>query len=87
MKNKKKAKKLTMLEVAHEMAKDLHAANIMDATTMREFDILCLPPVENLTPKQIKNLRLREHVSQPVFAKYLNGSKVRNIQEEHHSNC
>lgn len=74
MKSKKKAKKLTMLEVAHQAAKDLYAANIMDATTMREFDALCLPPVENLTPKQIKSLRLREHVSQPVFAQYLNTS-------------
>ena len=70
----KKAKKLTMLETAHEMAKDLYAANIIDTTTMKEFDALCLPPIENLSPKEIKKLRLREHISQPVFAKYLNTS-------------
>lgn len=74
MKTKKKAKKQTMLEVAHEMAQGLHKASIIDATTMREFDALCLPPVKELSPKQIKKIRLREHVSQPVFAKYLNTS-------------
>ena len=74
MKPKKKEKKQTMLEVAHEMAKGLHKADIIDATTMREFDTLCLPPVLNLSPAQIKKLRLREQVSQPVFAKYLNTS-------------
>ncbi|MDR3492436.1 MAG: DNA-binding transcriptional regulator [Gammaproteobacteria bacterium] len=74
MKKNKKAKKLTLIEVAHEMAKDFYEAKIIDATTMREFDTLCLPPVENLSPNQIKKIRLREHVSQPVFAKYLNTS-------------
>ncbi len=39
---------------------------------MREFDELCLPAVKELTPKAIKNIRLREIVSQAVFAKYLN---------------
>ncbi len=34
-----------MLEVAHEMAKGLYEANVIDATTMREFDALCLTPV------------------------------------------
>lgn len=72
MKPKKKTKKQTMLEVAHEMAKGLHEANVIDETTMREFDTLCLPPVLDLTATQIKKIRLREHVSQPVFAKYLN---------------
>ena len=74
MNQKKKGKKQTMLEVAHDMAKGLHKANVIDETTMREFDTLCLPPVDDLAPKEIKNLRLREHVSQPVFAKYLNTS-------------
>jgi|SRR3989338_11184806 len=71
---KQKKKKQTMLGVAHDMAKGLHKANVIDETTMREFDALCLPPVDDLSPKEIKKLRLREHVSQPVFAKYLNTS-------------
>ncbi len=39
---------------------------------MREFDELCLPPVKDLSASQIKKIRLREKVSQPVFAKFLN---------------
>ena len=74
MKNKKKAKKHSMLEVAHEMAKGLYEANVIDATTMREFDTICLPPVKDLSATEIKKLRLREKVSQPVFAKCLNTS-------------
>lgn len=71
---KKSIKKKTPLEVAHAMATGLYEANVIDATTMREFDALCLPPVEELSPREIKKLRLREKVSQPVFAKCLNTS-------------
>ena len=74
MKTTKKAEKKKMLEVAHEMARGLYDANVIDATTMREFDSLCLPQVKELSSKQIKKLRLRERVSQVVFAKYLNTS-------------
>jgi putative transcriptional regulator len=42
---------------------------------MREFDEVCLTPVHVLAPDEIKQIRLREHVSQPVFARYLNVSK------------
>lgn len=64
----------SILEVVHESAKGLYDAGIVDATTMHEFDTLCLPPVKEFTPHQIKMLRLKEHVSQAVFAKYLNTS-------------
>lgn len=74
MKSIKKAKKHTMLETAHEMAKGLYQANVIDAMTMREFDALCLPPVKDLSANEIKKLRLREKVSQPIFAKCLNTS-------------
>lgn len=43
--------------------------------TMREFDETCLTPVHTLSPEEIKSLRMREHISQPVFARYLNVSK------------
>jgi putative transcriptional regulator len=69
-----KYKKMTLLETAHDMAKGLFEAEIIDAVTMREFDVLCLPEIKQLTPFQIKKLRLREKVSQVVFAKYLNTS-------------
>jgi putative transcriptional regulator len=74
MKPRKKSKKQTLLEVAHEMAKGLYEINIIDTVTMREFDALCLPPVKEFTPKEIKKLRVREKVSQPVFARCLNTS-------------
>lgn len=62
----------SILEVVHESAKGLYDAGIIDVTTMHEFDTLCLPPIKELTAKEIKTLRLKEHVSQAVFAKYLN---------------
>jgi putative transcriptional regulator len=74
MKKINKVKKPSMLEVAHQMAKGLYQANVINATTMREFDALCLPPVKELSATEIKKIRLREKVSQPVFAKCLNTS-------------
>ena len=64
----------TILDTVHETAKDLHRAGAMDATTMREFDAMCLPPVKEYTANQIKKLRLRYKASQAVFAAYLNTS-------------
>lgn len=64
----------SILEVVHESAEDLYKAGLMDVKTMHTFDAMCLPPVRNLTPRQIKRIRLREKVSQPVFAEYLNAS-------------
>jgi putative transcriptional regulator len=72
MRSLKKEKHPTILETVHETAKGLYDANLIDMTTMREFDELCLPKVKDLSPKQIKSIRLREKVSQSVFAKFLN---------------
>jgi len=66
----------SILSVVHETAKDLRNAGIMDEMTMREFDVLCLPPVKTYEPKEIRQIRLRYHVSQAVFATYLNVSKT-----------
>ncbi len=73
MKPKKKAKK-TLSETAHEMATDLYEAGVIDAVTMREYDSLCIPDVIELSPREIKKIRLHEKVSQAIFAKYLNTS-------------
>ena len=64
----------SILEVVHESAKGLYDAGIIDVTTMHEFDTLCLPPIKELSAQEIKTLRLKEHVSQAVFARYLNTS-------------
>ncbi len=66
--------KKTLLEVAHEMATDLYEAGTFDAVTMREFDSFCIPPVHELSARDIKRIRLHEKVSQAIFAKYLNTS-------------
>jgi putative transcriptional regulator len=56
----------------HETMEALHKVGAIDKQTMRRFDEACLTAVQPLTPKQIKALRAREHVSQTVFASYLN---------------
>ena len=66
--------KSAILEAVHETAKGLHQAGVMDQITMREFDRLCLPPVEPLAPEQIKHIRETLRVSQAVFAALLNTS-------------
>ena len=65
----------SVLASVHETAAGLHAIGIVDKATMREFDALCLAPVEALAPEEIRALRERENVSQPVFAHYLNVRK------------
>ncbi|CAG0929433.1 MAG: hypothetical protein EFKGCFLK_00116 [Rhodocyclaceae bacterium] len=66
--------KSPILEAVHETAKGLHKAGAIDQVTLREFDQLCLPPVEPLQPDQIKKIREASHVSQAVFARLLNTS-------------
>ena len=66
--------KSAILEAVHEKAKGLHKAGVMDRVTLREFDQLCLPPIEPLQPDQIKKIREASHVSQAVFARLLNTS-------------
>lgn len=67
-------KKSALLDAVHETAKGLHDAGVMDQVTLREFERLCLPPVEPLTPHQIKHIRESARVSQAVFARLLNTS-------------
>lgn len=66
--------KSNILEAVHDTAKGLHKAGVMNQFTLREFDRLCLPPVEPLEPAQIKNIREVSRVSQAVFARLLNTS-------------
>ncbi|EKF40361.1 transcriptional regulator [Nitratireductor indicus C115] len=59
----------------HETMEALHEVGAVDKQTMREFDEACLTPVRPLQPIEIRAIRKREHLSQPVFARYLNVSK------------
>ena len=62
----------SILGSVHKTAAGLRRVGVIDKATMREFDILCLTPVAPMAPAEIKALREREQVSQPVFARYLN---------------
>ena len=59
----------------HETMEGLHEIGAIDKQTMREFDEACLTPVQTLAPDEIRQIRQREHISQPVFARCLNVSK------------
>jgi putative transcriptional regulator len=66
--------KKSITEVIHETVKGWHKIGIVDQVTMHEFDALCLPKIKEFGPKEIKKIRAREKVSQPIFAIYLNVS-------------
>ena len=70
-----KTYKSEALAAVHEMIEGLHEAGAVDKQTMREFDETCLAPAPQLEPAEIRAIRESEHVSQPVFARYLNVSK------------
>jgi putative transcriptional regulator len=53
----------------------LQKVGAIDQTTMRQFDETCLSVPATLAPTQIKRIRVQAHVSQPVFARYLNTSE------------
>jgi putative transcriptional regulator len=52
-----------ILAAVRNMAKGLHKTGVMDQVTLREFDPLCLPPVEPLQPEQTKHIRETTQVS------------------------
>ncbi|MHB1701621.1 MAG: helix-turn-helix domain-containing protein [Acidobacteriaceae bacterium] len=61
-------------EAIHGSVSGMYRAGTVDKATMRSFDASCLVP-DPIEPHQIKELRERHHVSQPVFARYLNTSE------------
>ena len=44
----------------HEAALGLAEAGAMSKRTMKAFDEMCLTPVEDLAPEEIREIRLRE---------------------------
>jgi putative transcriptional regulator len=53
----------------------MYRVGAIDKATMRSFDASCVATPPPLKPLQIKKLRQRLRVSQPVFARYLNTSE------------
>jgi len=68
MKNKYRSRAAAAV---HQTAEDLYKGGLLPKRTMREFDELCLTPVKPLSPKKIRELRMREGASQAVFARHL----------------
>ena len=70
-----KAYESPIAAAVHETVEGFFESGIVDKQTMRDFDALCLTPTDQLKPEQIREIRERENVSQPVFARYLSVSK------------
>ncbi|ANK76690.1 transcriptional regulator (plasmid) [Ensifer adhaerens] len=66
--------KSDVFDAIHSAVEDMSAAGTIDKETMRTFDETCLSIPQEMTPAEIKALRENNHVSQPVFARYLNTS-------------
>ena len=62
-------------ESIHSTASAFHGVGVIDKATMRHFDESCLAVTPTIAPAAIKQLRERNKVSQPVFARYLNTSE------------
>jgi putative transcriptional regulator len=67
--------KSNALAAIHSSAAALLGVGAIDKATMRQFDESCLVTPTALEPQQIKSIREHAHVSQPVFARYLNTSE------------
>ena len=63
------------LKSIHAATLGLHKIGAISKATMREFDESCLARPAELSPRAIKRLRESQHVSQPIFARYLNTSE------------
>jgi putative transcriptional regulator len=67
-----KAYRSKVAAAVHETMQGFYEAGLADKQTMKKFDEMCLTPVKELSPRQIRALRKREDASQAVFARYLN---------------
>jgi putative transcriptional regulator len=65
-----------ILDIAHDMARDLVKVGAMDEITMHKLDALCLPVKRPLKPEDIQRIRAANHVSQAVFAAFLGTGKT-----------
>lgn len=59
-------------EAIHASAQALSKVGGIDKTTLRNFDESCLVVPDAIKPEQIRKIREQNHVSQPVFARFLN---------------
>lgn len=62
-------------EAIHFSAHSLFKVGAIDKATLRNFDESCFVVPEVINPEMIKEIREHNHVSQPVFARFLNTSE------------
>jgi putative transcriptional regulator len=62
-------------EAIHQSAAALAAVGAMPKATLRDFDERCLIQIPQYAPSDVQRIRLNNHLSQPVFAMYLNTSE------------
>ena len=67
--------KTDAFESIHTSAAALHKVGAISKATMRGFDVACVATPADFKPQQIKRIREINHVSQPIFARYLNTSE------------
>lgn len=72
---RKNSFKSDAFEAIHSAVSGMVRAGTVSKVTLREFDDLCLEKALDLSPEEIKHLREGSHLSQPVFARYLNTSE------------
>lgn len=72
MKATEKKYRSAPLRSVHLAAVDLRAVGAIDKATMRRFDVACLTPITDMTPKAIKRVRETANMSQATFALALN---------------
>ena len=63
------------VEAIHASATALHKVGAIPKATLREFDVSCLIQTPDYAPEDVQRIRLANHLSQPVFAMYLNTSE------------
>ena len=62
-------------EAIHSAVAGMAEAGTIDKVTLREFDRMCIESEISFAPEEIRYLREQSHLSQPVFARYLNTSE------------
>ena len=67
----------------NDIAHGLHRADLIDKKTLRELTDDELPMLHEYTGEEIRQLRQCQHLSQAVFAKYLNVSPamIRSLEQ------
>jgi putative transcriptional regulator len=68
-------KKSRILTEVNQTARGLNRIGVLDQQTMREFDVLTVPPVRALSARQIRAIRARLNTSTSTVQKWEIGAK------------